>query len=129
MATYEAKARTNYFTVTDKAAFLEWMKTYNPSAKLIEHKGEVGFIYDGSADMCNRDLGYSEKMAIEQLQKLLPEKEAVIIKEVGYEKFSYLTAYCQIITRDAVESIDLDTFAMGKASEMLNTAFGTRMDY
>lgn len=62
--------------------------------------------------MCNRDLGYSEEMAIEQLQKLLPEKEAVIIKEVGYEKFRYLTAYCQIITRDAVESIDLDTFAM-----------------
>ena len=57
MATYAAKARTNYFTVTDKVAFLEWMKTYNPSAKLIEHKGEVGFIYDGSADMCNRDLG------------------------------------------------------------------------
>ena len=35
MATYAAKARTNYFTVTDKVAFLEWMKTYNPSAKLI----------------------------------------------------------------------------------------------
>lgn len=140
MADYYAKTRTNYFAVTDETKLKEIMKNIIPKATLdsenIDGKTKYMFycdgslegypVYDDDEDICESDF----HSFAEDIQKILPTDEAVIIKEIGSEKFNYLNAFCTIITKDKVTTIYLDTCAEERVRELLNDEkWSTRVDY
>lgn len=140
MANYYAKTRTNYFAVTDEAKLKGIMENADPEATLhsenIDGKTKYMFycdgsfdgypVYDEDGDVCEGDFDSFAK----DIQNILPADEAIIIKEVGSEKFRYLSAYCTIITKNKVETIDLDVCAEKFVRELLkDEKWSTRMDY
>lgn len=82
----------------------------------------------------NRDDAEGEWESIEgfikKLQPLLPEDEAFIYQESGYEKLRYITGYALVATRDKVECVDITSGAVELARKMLNNPdFKTQLEY
>jgi hypothetical protein len=83
--------------------------------------------YDEDYDV---DIDYNYDAFCEALQQILPDNEAIIITETGYEAMRYLTGDCTIITRSGFECIDIKRIALGIARDLLkNPEFTTKMDY
>ena len=110
MADYYGKTRTNYFSVTDDEKFKQIISSCKApdEIEVFEEKQEdgsikYGFLCDGSiyglpdrdgdsTEDCddNEDVDYNYDTFCEALQQILPDGEAIIITEVGYEKMRYL---------------------------------------
>jgi len=60
--------------------------------------------------------------AVHELQALLADGEACVIKEIGYEKFRYLNSVVSIITKDDYQCLDFDSFVSAKVQYMLNNS-------
>lgn len=64
-----------------------------------------------------------------ELQKILPDKEAMILMESGNEKLRYVTGFATIVTNKEIRFLNLSDLAVKTAGEMLGTDFQTEMDY
>lgn len=147
MANYCANSRTNYFRVTDEAKFAELF------ANLVGDEDEVhdftkvedgvtlhAFDSYGSIDykkpMQNNsqeddeDYEYDFDSFLAELQKILPDDEAFIYSECGYEKLCYITGFSIVVTKTKIKSIDIRSGAVELARKMLNNKkFQTKMEY
>ena len=135
MANYDVLCRTNYFAVTDRAAFEELISRSTAEGKIeiseqnVDGVNKVAFYCYGEIGIKTDD-GNAFDAFVTELQRLIPENEAAIIKEIGNEKFCYLIGSGTIVTRHAVESVELDEILMERVSKMLpDRRFITRMDY
>lgn len=149
MADYVCMIRTNYFHVKNSDTFREAMaRAYGREGKLElrEDKGDMGepifaFIVDGpigglhpegynpEADDGDSD-GYEYNNFIDLLQCSVKEDDAVIIMEVGHEKFNYLCGFATIITSIGIAQVDLANSAIAQAKSILqNPKWYTLMDY
>lgn len=141
MANYYGKCRTNYFSVTDTEKFADIMKHLSGESEVAFHehdtdKGKYMFYCECSltgyiADP-NDDDSYDEAMdrMIEELQKILPDGEAIILTEAGSEKARYILCVATIITNSEVRYVNLASSALATAQEMLkNPNYTTQMDY
>lgn len=132
MADIVTKARTNYFSVNNIPKFLqmmeEWDKKYN--IRLLKRQNSDGnplyaFTYDES------DLNEN----LVDLQEFLPESEAVILQQVGYEEsingsLRYVFGTAMIVTSNAIDSIDLSTLALQRVRKLLiKPDYKTILDY
>lgn len=152
MADYYAKTRTNYFGVTDEDKFREIMGKISPTPKYYQEtvNGRKKFMFycDGSLDGYPVYAGADEDEAFEDddlyrevdeydfdafmkdLQTILEEDDAVLITEIGSEKFRYLTGYCIIITKNGTATVNLAECAKNAAKELLgNPEWDTRNEY
>lgn len=150
MANYYGMTRTNYFRVNnpeDLKKLIGRVVSDEGDIELWEDKDENGnrvFAFGGYSSIIgicpvdnNNDDGEDEDfegaeydLFIKELQKLIVDGDAIIITEVGHEKLRYLTAYSMIITKNDVQSIDLDRQSTRKASEMLdNPEYVTKTCY
>lgn len=105
MATCITKARSNYFSVTDVPAFLtimqKWEKDFGiriMKKRIDEDQTVYAFSYETTSVNIND--------ALCDLQKILPEWEAVIIQEIAYEQslngmMRYVIGKAIIITYNA----------------------------
>lgn len=138
MADYNCWIRTNYFGVNDENALRELINrcSANGEMKLYSemHDGKKKFCFT-----CNGTIyGLTQEEESEEdfdtfvaaLQGLLPVGEAILLQEVGYEKFRYLVGSVLIITHDSTRYIDMKSIAMAEAKKILNDpTFTTEMDY
>ena len=111
MATCITKARSNYFSVTDVPAFLtimqKWEKDFGiriMKKRIDEDQTVYAFSYETTSVNIND--------ALCDLQKILPEWEAVIIQEIAYEQslngmMRYVIGKAIIITYNTVDTLDL----------------------
>ena len=141
MANYYSKCRTNYFAVTDAEKFTDIMKHLSGEGEVAfyEHdtdKGKymfycernlIGYIADPDVDYCSDE---ATGIMIEELQKILPDGEAIILTEAGSEKMCYILCLATIITKSEIKHVNLASIALATAREMLKDPdFTTEMDH
>jgi len=141
MANYYGKCRTNYFAVTDAEKFADIMKHLSGESEVAfyEHdtdKGKYMFYCECNLTgyIANPDDDYSCDEAMDkmtnELQKILPDGEAIILTEAGSEKMRYILCTSTIITNSEIKHINLANIALATAQEMLkNPNYTTEMDY
>lgn len=127
MANYECCSVTNNFNVTDKKR-LEDIVIGIPGAMLYHNNNAdkpdsfMIVCYD-SVNLtfpAAEDGGYDyehEQDTVDEIQKILPDNEAVIIMEVGSEK-CMPTAYATVITNKTVAGINLAEAAKDLAFDL-----------
>lgn len=129
MANYYATSRTNYFRVTDEEKYQEIFSKLSSEAGIedFSETKDDGSIIHGFGSYSNiafenedDDGNFSDTLS--ELQKILPEDEAFIYLESGYEKLRYVTGFYIIVTKDRISSGDIHTHAIEKAREMLGNA-------
>lgn len=136
MANYMATARTNYFRVTDEEKYKELFKGLCSESDIHDFSKEKdGVLYHcfGSYDYityydennCDYDFDYF----LDKLQEILPDDEAFMYFESGYEKLRYITGFSIIVTSKEVVSNNIETWAIKKAKELLGDDFTTQIDY
>lgn len=143
MANYNAFIRTNYFTVTDEQRFRDLMAKCSCSEGAVElfegscanqfgfgcHGSLSGIPYhDGEDD--DNDIEYSMDDFLAGLQALLPDGEAIILTEVGYEKLRYLIGIATVITNEKIASVELEAESFKLAAQLLDVDnFSTTNNY
>ena len=107
MSDYNCWIRTNYFRVKDENALEELLSTCRTNGHLQLRESEEGKKYCFTCD--GRIYGVPDREAPDEaeedygafitgLQKLLPAGEALILMEVGHEKFKYLVGAVCLLT-------------------------------
>lgn len=142
MANYYSCSRTNYFRVTDEEKYKSLFENLVGGEDEVHDfsKEENGVRYHafgayGSIDYVvslngGEDYDYDFDLFLEELQKILPDDEAFIYMESGYEKLRYITGLSVIVTKDKIESLDIRNAALEKARKMLgNPKFNSRLEY
>jgi hypothetical protein len=150
MANYYAKTRTNYFSVTDVEKFKGIIAQCGGADEIVifderqeDSSMKYGFFCDGSISGLpdkaddysadneeDNDCDYSFDALCKALQSVLPENEAILITEVGYEKMRYLVGICTVITPKDYRCVDIKSESLKLAITMLNNPdFKTKMEY
>lgn len=64
----------------------------------------------------------------QELQKILPDREAMILMEVGNEKLRYVMGLATIVTNKEIRFIDMEDVAFKTVKSMVGEDFTTQMD-
>ena len=141
MANSVTTARTNYFTVTDEGAYNElFTHLVCGEDKIYDFTKEIdGIVYHGFGaydsidyveDFTDEDREYNFDAFCEKLQKILPDKEAVIYTEISHTKLSDVGGFSTVITKERVEYIDLHGVATRICREIFDDAdWVTKLNY
>ncbi len=70
----------------------------------------------------------ASKSLIEQLQKLLPMDDLIVITEIGCQKLQYLWGDVQVITRTDVQYVSLESAARDMCEKMMESQNRTKVD-
>lgn len=133
MATYKAIFKTNHFCVTDAEMLKDLVSRIHCNAGKVyltkdaqkenvfclHARGDILGIYpdeNSPKDIVGPDFG----LMVSELQKILPEGEALILFEFGTESLRYLVATATVITHNKVKQVDLLNNAFNTAREMLD---------
>ena len=65
----------------------------------------------------------------QELQKILPDDEAMILMESGNEKLHYVTGFITVVTSKDIKFANMTDIALETARAMLGTDFTTQLDY
>lgn len=65
----------------------------------------------------------------QELQKILPDQEAMILMEVGNEKLRYVVGLVTIVTNKEIRFVNMEDVALKTAKSMIGEDFTTQMDY
>ena len=122
MTDYEAKFRSNYFTVKDATAFKTFCEQYE--LEFIEKDGRCGFLMsfftDNGFPLFAWD--HEKEEGIDVLNNLiqhLAEGQVAIIIETGNEKLRYLKAQAWVISSEGkLKHLDLTNLALEAAKEL-----------
>lgn len=137
MANYMATTRTNYFRVTNEKKYEELFETLVSEDEIHDFTkiDEDGVIWHGfgsySEIVCfDENEDYNIDMFFERLQEILPDNEAFILMESGYEKLRYITGFATVVTNSDIRCVDLHRAALDIAREMIgDPEWDTKMDY
>ena len=141
MATYVSTARTNYFKVTDEKKYqgiyrklfsednIHDFTEFDKEGNRLHGFGAYGPIsYNRSEENPDDDddiWGFAE-----DLQKILPDGEAFIYMESGWENLRYITGYTLVATKDQIKASEMNTWAIDTARELLGDQnFKTKLNY
>lgn len=152
MANFYATTRTNYFRVTNEVKYAELFdRLISGESELYDFSktDEKGVIWHGfgaydtidaivpdyetedddSEDDEDEDYydeeEYDFDAFLKELSTILPDGEAFIMFSVGNEKLRYVCGDAVIVTNKGIESVNLKSAAIAKASEMLGMPFET----
>ena len=140
MANYYGVTRTNYFRVTDEESYKRLYEGL-VSEEFIEdftYEDKDGNIYHGFGsygviDWIDRSLDEYEcdfYYFLKELQKILPDDEAFIFMESGYEKLRYVTGVAIVVTNKEIRSNNISNWAIDEARDMLgNPKFQTKLEF
>lgn len=64
-----------------------------------------------------------------ELQKILPDQEAMILMEVGNEKLRYVVGLVTIVTNKEIRFVNMEDVALKTVKSMIGEDFTTQMDY
>jgi hypothetical protein len=136
MANYYATARSNYFRIKDKAAFMDWCvtrhldwweKASEPGLYALSPYSESGWpTYDYNEE---NDDETEVDLAAELATHLAPSEVAVLM-EVGNEKLRYVTGYAVAVNAQGkTVRVHLDDIYDRAAQLMLDGATLTEVAY
>lgn len=138
MANYTCTQSTNYFRVTDEKRFRELMSCLvaEDEIHVLSRISEDGTVFHRFGSYSNieclpdgdEDADYSIDWFLKEIQKILPEKEAFMLFEVGNEKLRYVYGSALVVTRDNIASMEITDWAQMKAQELLGDDFHTEVD-
>lgn len=141
MKNFEATSRTNYFRVTDEERYDEIFTNLVfgeapviDLTKIIDGKKYHAF---GSCSSINNyheeedeDPIYPFDIFVEEIQKILPEDEAFIYMEAGSQDIATVCGNSIVVTKKAIECINLSDFAIKSARRLLgNEEFTTDIEF
>ena len=132
MANFETVSRTNYFTVKDINAFKAEMNELD-FQDFSWFDGENGTVAFGGYEETSR--GWSELLdedveVSDIIMKHIVEGDACIYVEACNEKLRYVGSYGFVATSKEVKNLNMDTFLIQHAKDMLNNQdFQTVMHY
>lgn len=125
MANCEAKARTNWFRVADEARWNELSKNLVADEDDIEFYDKIdvegnlrhafcayssiGYRltpYDSTDEDEDPEFGFGTFLA--EMQKILPDGEAFVYKEIGNEKLRFMHGFADVVTNKRIRMISLD---------------------
>lgn len=137
MANYTATSRTNYFRVTDEAAYQNLFGELLSESGIEDFSEEVdgilwhGFGSYGPIEFEVPECGeYDIEAFFKKLQPLLPEDEAFIYMEVGNENLRYLCGYYAVVTSKEIVYGNMAEEARKRARNLLgNPEWKTRLEY
>ena len=141
MANTNTITRTNYFRVTDEEKYQKLFEqlssedtihdfTETVNGTVLHGFGSYTFIFYYPSDEYVDENGYSLDGFLEQLQKILPEGDAVIIKEISWEKLRFVDGGYYVITSNEYRYVSMDDAALAAAREMLSDeTWTTQIDY
>lgn len=136
MANYMGTCRTNYFRVTDEAAYQKLFSKLIGEDDIHDFtKEDDGVTYHGFG--CFGCIGFEDGSGVssiddffDELQKILPDGEAFVFMEGGHEKLRYVIGCVDIVTKDRKEFMDIQTYALQHARKMLrDPEFETELEY
>ncbi len=129
MADYLAMARTNYFRVTDEERYQELFKHLVVNGEIKDFTEERdGVIYHGfgaygsidyQVDLENEESELDFDYFVKELQKILPEDEAFVYQESGYEKLHYGDGCAIVVTSKDVREKCLSSWVENTMKELL----------
>lgn len=132
MANYYATCRTNYFRVTDEEKYKELLEglVAEDTIHLFTKVTEDGVLYHGfgcygSIDYMTENDEYEFNEFLLKMQSVLPDDEAFMYFESGYEKLRCVTGWCAVVTNKEVRSMSLDNWAKEQAKMLLGDNFET----
>lgn len=137
MANYIEMARTNYFRVIDEKRYKELFDKLISEDEVYDFTkvdengaiwhafGSYGYIdYQVTEDDYDRDEFFKE------MQKILPDDEALIFMAAGHEKLRYIIGFSLIVTNKDIQYINTIDNAIDTARVMLqNPGWTTVPDY
>lgn len=137
MANYMATFRTNYFRVTDENKYKELFEKLSgedvvQDFSYTDDNGNIlhGFGCYGCIGYYNEDEEYDLDLFFEELQEILPDDDAMIWIKAEYEKLRYVIGSAIVVTKDDIQSMDINTWAVHTARKMLkNENFKTKLEY
>ena len=95
MANWYGTARSNYFRVKDRHAFLKWADRRGLGVFKNEESGDLFAIHGGASDdgsWPSYDMeGDTEIDLVAELAQHLPQGQIAVLMEIGAEKLRYLT--------------------------------------
>lgn len=65
----------------------------------------------------------------QELQKILPDQEAMILMEAGNEKLRYVVGLATIVTNKEIRFVNMEDVALKTVKSMIGEDFTTQMDY
>lgn len=130
MSTYYGTTRTNYFKVTDETRFRELIGKCNCDddeemtvwVRALDD-GTVTFAFACYGELTgipDKDGDSSCDNFIAELQKLLPDGEAVIITDAGHEKLHCVNGGVYVITNLDSRYVSLHDIGLSVARELLH---------
>lgn len=135
MANYYAVSRTNYFRVTDEEKYNDLIDGLSSEDEFHDftYKDENGVTWHGFGTYGNFSYNLDEDGNMgdfyEELQKILPEDEAFMLFESGYEKLRYVTGYVDLVTHNNICGMSIEEWAIQKAKELVGPTFTTKTEY
>lgn len=135
MANYYATVRTNYFRVINEEKYQKIFSKLSGEDTIHDFtKEENGVIYHGfgsygCVEYLNEDEDYDFDAFLKEIQDLLPNNEAFMYFEIGYEKLRYVNGTCYLVTRREIKSMSLDSWAANEAKNLIGDSYTTQMTY
>lgn len=143
MANYISRLRTNYFSVMDEEKFRAVISSCLAADEIHifdkkHNDGSTKFAFycygrlyglpTEGVDLAD-DEGDLDAFH-ESLQTLIPDKEAIIITEIGFEAIRCLVGSCTVITRNDIRWVNLREKSLELARNMLgNAGYDTQTEY
>lgn len=142
MANYTGAMRTNYFRVTNEDELVQLIdECHTDDPKGVElwtcedEDGTKRYAFACEGDLlglaCDEepeDYDYDDFIA--ELQKLLPEGEAVVITSIGKQKLCYLHGDVHVVTKDKTIIKSLRSIGIDLARELLgDSKWDTKNEY
>lgn len=128
MANYVSTHRTNMFRVTDEEKFKDIIKHLQAESDIEVFEASCGdekWFGFGSTNTLKEHANKNEDDCdptldeMGELQKIIPENEAIMITDIGYEDGHYIGAGTLVITKNASEYVSLNDVADQLASKLL----------
>lgn len=136
MANYMGVSRTNYFRVTDEQRYNELLGKLVCEDNIHDFTEERnGILYHGfgaydSIEYIEDEYeDYNFDKFLEEIQKILPDDEAFMYFESGYEKLRYVSGFVIVCTNKEIKSTSLDSWAKEQAKQLLGSDFETQTEY
>ena len=145
MADFISASRSNYVHVTDEALWDEWISRLS-GIDDFSHVDEDGTTVHGCGcygspwyreDDDIEDDAYGDdegdigcKASVRRIQAFLPEGEAFIYMEAGWEKLRYVAGYALVVTKHDAKWVSVADAAVEAAQGMLgDPKWTTQMEY
>ena len=139
MANSYGRMRTNYFRTTDLEALKRILKRCSTDGEKIElferqEHGENLYAFGCEFSFRGYFVSGSDEWDFDSfttdLQKVVAEKDSVIVFEIGYEKIKWLYSEATIITAERIKSLEMPRLARECAADMLgNKDYFTQIEY